>query len=556
MSNAALEGSSPSSRGSSQELLNLAAEDGLAGSPGTVKKLPFHTFVSGAAFALAAMATFNLLFRQWYTTALVLAGVAAALCCLRKLAAAPTPRSGRGLKPGWLTVTPECQVSGGSRELHELWDFDTKMIGHGPGCDFETHRRRSLETFSTRVDEALFASDFANSALLDPAGVELLPTPCSSRSFASLGTPDWLEDRMSNCAVEGSASSYTSSIASRFSYGSKEDSRSGRSSWDEPPNFRIQPFDSSGLEDEDSFDSSCSDLSPDSVARSLIREFGENHITESRALLSGSREIFGNSQASPETVNWINDAAASIIAQPTSAARRSAFSEKRRQWNALQTQKSVFLAKKVVGLFLADRGRATRNPVEIGRKVLDVMDWQSRIQQDLLGLCIVSRHSWVSGAPLPDHAVLALLSCLAERPPAARVGRVWGPDESIADLDVIANVRDEVIDAEPRLKSMNENFLIIMASRLVGLLGIPSTCNFAGVVQDIIMSMSDDPQANDDATLDDLIDFNRRVTDDDEVDETVSLELDHVDEQLFFSDILIDAEVDETQDHVDLFFIS
>ena len=102
---------------------------------------------------------------------------------------------------------------------------------------------------------------------------------------------------------------------------------------------------------------------------------------------------------------------------------------------------------------------------------------------------------------------------------------------------------------------MNENFLIIMASRLVGLLGLPSTCNFAGVVQDIIMSMSDDPQANDDATLDDLIDFNRRVTDDDEVDETVSLELDHVDEQLFFSGILIDAEVDETQDDVDIFFV-
>jgi hypothetical protein len=247
------------------------------------------------------------------------------------------------------------------------------------------------------------------------------------------------------------------------------------------PSFQMLSFDSSNLKEQASFDSAPSRNSVEEVMRALINQPGGNDIKRTIAMISASRNTRGKFDAPRRIVDWLKNAATFIVSQPTPAARRSAFDNFRRQWNELQNEKSIFLAKKLVEMFRVDmRGLSRNNPVHIGRVVLEVKHWQSRMDHLFIGLYVVAR-----ARQLPDVACMQLLTFLMESAPEADIGTFWERDDSIPDLDVYANASDAVKAAERTIQVNNEKFSGLMSLRMLNWLGLPAPFSFESAINTV-----------------------------------------------------------------------
>jgi hypothetical protein len=273
-----------------------------------------------------------------------------------------------------------------------------------------------------------------------------------------------------------------------------------------PEMFRLESFDSSDLKEPVSWDCSRSERSPDSIMRALIHPTGPGDLLRQQALISGSKDVLGRFHADPKLVQFLRESVAYISSQPDANARKQAYEEKLREWNKLQVMRSHSLAQQVVRLFCRGMPQqpTASNPLEIGRRILDVQHWQSQMEQALVGVYVLTR----ARRNFPSHAALMMLSFLAEQPPYLEVGQLWGRDDTIADLDVYANVSQKVVLAKENIRVGVEKFFKVMSWRLVHWLGQPPALTFLEVLRanELMEDLDDDLES--DGTGGNVVTFN------------------------------------------------
>ena len=232
------------------------------------------------------------------------------------------------------------------------------------------------------------------------------------------------------------------------------------------------------MRSESSFDgavSSSSGLTPEDVVLALTYQTRRRKIEKSRRARPMRRTAFAKYHivvrgfgSRPLDVAWLSGASEVIASQTTAQALRSAADEIRRRWNLKQSSELIEVSRKLLDMFYRDPDHiGVRNPVHIGRVILDVKHWESDISQMIAGVCVLAR-----SRQLPEPALMQVMAYLTEHAPDVHVGNEYRVDDSISDLDVFLSTKASVRVAPSYFTEGNDRFCALMCKRLTKFLGL------------------------------------------------------------------------------------